>query len=162
MGIYIDDVKRKHGEIYVCHLTADTDQEFQDFFNSYGLKWAVKNSYEPVWIAPYPHTPEMVGKEWAGKQPIGHKDHYLIPFCERSRMIALGAIPVSLGNEPWRPAMQAIWDRMYISNIEYKRAIVFQTGQIHKGKKTKQPKKIRSDGSRKHYLNPHGRRGNGK
>lgn len=81
------------------HLTADTTEELHEFAARLGMR---RNWFQPARLVPdteytRKNCPHKIGKPFPGS-----RDHYDVTAPVRRKAIALGAIPVKMGCEPWR------------------------------------------------------------
>lgn len=76
MAVYIDDYFAPFGRMKMCHMTSETVEELFAFADRLGLK-----------------------REWFQDHRVPHFD---VSKAMREKAIALGAVPVKFGWEPWR------------------------------------------------------------
>ncbi len=77
------------------HLTADTEEELHEFAARIGLKRA--------WFQPQTYWPDTEATRASGKAGlVRRRGHYDVVESRRRAAIAAGAVPVRLGEEPWR------------------------------------------------------------
>lgn len=108
MSCYVDELTLYIGDKRGCKLTADSIDELHFFAKKLGL---TKDDFAACPI--YPDTPTMSKYNWVGKKKIGHREFYAITEDVRKKALKQGAIPVTLGNEPWRAKVEKKWQELY-------------------------------------------------
>ena len=110
MAVYVDNafipVKVKdytNGDKVIsgrwCHLTAETTEELHEFARRLGMR---REWFQPAKTFPDNEYTRAKCPHLIGTTRPGSRDHYDVTERVRKRAIALGAVPVGIGCEPWR------------------------------------------------------------
>lgn len=75
MTVYVDDMRAKYGQMIMCHMIADTDEELHAMAEKIG-----------------------VARKWH-QAPPSHDSHYDIALSKKSLAVAAGAVGIT-----WRQA----------------------------------------------------------
>ncbi|MDR5883591.1 DUF4031 domain-containing protein [Caballeronia sp. LZ032] len=72
MTVYVDDMRARFGQMIMCHMIADTDEELHAMAEAIG-----------------------VARKWH-QRPPKHSSHYDIALSKRALAIAAGAVPITM------------------------------------------------------------------